>query len=71
MNESNPDKRYVCFSYDSYQSQGGLGDKIGSFDTKEEVVACYMNNRDDHFDVYDREDGIDLDVQEMWRELNS
>jgi len=59
-----PDKRYLLFAYDTYYPGGGLSDLKASFDTIDEAVEKARRNyyNRDFYSLYDRIDGVDIDL---------
>lgn len=65
INENINLERYMLFGFDHYDSIGGLGDLIGSFDDRSELEVLFIKSKI-KFDVYqilDTQNGFILDIE--------
>lgn len=53
-------KRYLVFAHWDYRPQGGLGDLKASFDDFRDAVSCAENIEEDHYEIYDRIEGVEV-----------
>ena len=61
-----PHKRYLVFEYHDYYPMGGINDCVASFDTEQECanfIAPRMHDCFLNWEVYDRIEGVDVEVK--------
>jgi len=56
------DERFLVFGYDNYYPSGGMGDMLGSFKSLELVKDFILSDPYPYHDVYDRVEGLDVDI---------
>lgn len=63
------DKRYLVFRYELYYPGGGLGDMCCSFEKIEKAIDYIDNSDYECHELYDRIEGVELDIDELKREI--
>lgn len=57
-----PDKRYIVFGYDQYESQGGFCDKLESFHILNHALFYVKYDSFTIHEIYDRIEGVKIEI---------
>ena len=63
--EIEADKRFLCFSFDQYYPNGGMGDMQTSFDDLESAIRYVKHDSNDYHYIYDRIEGKSIDIDKI------
>ena len=61
--QETPHKRYLVFGFVTYDTYGGMGDLVGTFDTIPEATEFIKRDNNNYYSVYDRIEGVEIDFQ--------
>jgi hypothetical protein len=55
-------KRFLVYAFDTYYPSGWDSDLVGDFDTIDEALECFKNEKYDHKAIFDRLAGLEIDA---------